>query len=225
MFVITGTGRGGTSIVTCMLQAHPKMDMLFENAEPCRTPKEPWQERERKDNEQGIIFGSKILEGSLFLKERYPERLKEWYKDTKFCFIFRSGLDMIAMNKPYIPGNIRENIIKWNRYIDTSLRFIDKNKERCMTLKYTDFIEEPKKHLRRICDFVMIEYDDCVFDFSMEYTPYFKKYGNRVDTSRVYLWEKLMATPSCKEGTELRYLLLKAEIELMENLIRTGYKN
>lgn len=222
MFIITGMGRGGTSLVTCMLRENPKIDMLFENSDVCRTPKEPWQKREIRDSMEGIILADKILCGSLFLHEKYPERLIKWYHDTKFLFIYRDGRDMMAGLQQICSNSVCSMVKNWNDYINISQAFMKKHPYRCYSIKYTDFILRTKHNLISLCNFIDIPYTEKMFDFTMEVEEYRKKYGNKIDTSRIHLWKKLQE--KFNQGTYKHIdLLLKAEECMKKNLVNLGF--
>lgn len=223
MFIISGMGRGGTSIIACMLREHSQIDLMFENSDVCRTPQKKYQEMEIENFCKGIITADKILEGSLFWKERYPERLIKWYHNTKFLFIYRDGRDMIASLNPISSSAVLDTVMKWNDYVNRSQAFIKKHPHICYVLRYTDFILRTEHYLNGICNFLNIPYSDKMFNFTMEVAEYKRKYGNKVDKTRIHLWKAI--TLRMNTGTyKYTDLLQKAEENMKPNLLKLGYE-
>jgi len=113
---------------------------------------------------------------------KHIDLLNQLFPDAKFIQIIRDGRDVASSYKnmgqiksdskyaPNLPSEISEIAAEWagnNEMIYTSFQkegLIDKT----ITVRYEDLVMHPEKSLKRLCDFLLIEFEDGMLNYHSE---------------------------------------------------------
>ena len=89
------------------------------------------------------------------------------YDNVKFILITRNAKDVISSLFKREIKKTKSNLIKSiNRYRDDSLWTLrQKNKSDCITIKYEDFIKNPKKILTKVYRFMNLKYEKEIMNY------------------------------------------------------------
>ncbi len=190
MFVIGGLLHGGTSIVTAHLKMHDKLEIFVENQNVIMQPKY-YKILENYYLLEGKILGNKMLSNQLW----WPEKRKigvieENFRFNKYIFIFRDPRDFMESGKEDRDHSFEDSIKTWNTYTRNVFNFVDRNKEKCIWFQFEDFVLMPGVYCTRICDLLGIEYQKKMLNFYMYEEQFRKKYGNKIDLSRINVWKR-----------------------------------
>lgn len=190
MFIIGGLLHGGTSIVTAHLKMHTDLEIFVENQNIVMQPKY-YKILEDMYLKQGKLLGNKMLSNQMWWPEkRKIEVVMENFKNNKYFFIFRDPRDFMESGKIDRDHSFEDSIKTWNIYAKQALDFCNENKDRTWWFKFEDFIEFPGDHCRVICDMLNIDFQPKMLNFYMYEEQFRKKYGNKIDLSRRYIWKK-----------------------------------
>ncbi len=181
-FLVLGAGRGGTSLLAGLLDAHPDIEVGFEkfsvkilmNQQSCGFWKSQLNCRiskfkaacyEEAKKHSAKFWSNKItteqlipLEG-LSNKKNAKEVFFKAFSQQKIIFILRDG-------RTSIPSKMNRN----NLDIDTACKnwqhsikvyeYLKKSNNQCFFIKFEDLLQNPTKSLEGICQFLEVEYTD-----------------------------------------------------------------
>jgi len=190
-FLVIGAGRGGTSLLTTCLDAHPRMEVgeeLF-TAEYLgggviddrryrydiryRVSRffEACHKRARKVEQP--ISGNKILTENIFwLQDCLPTMQQDPHLHVKYffnqvpgnvrvVFIIRDGRNIIASKVKRTKQPISHALFRY-KYLMFVLRYLKENYMPLLVLKFEDLVCGPEKELRSVCDFLDVEFDSAM---------------------------------------------------------------
>lgn len=190
MFIIAGLLHGGTSIVTAHMNMHDKIELFIENQNIVMQPKY-YKILEDFYLDKGKILGNKMLSNQLWWPEkRKIEVIEENFRDNKYIFIFRDPRDFMESGKEDRNHSFEDSIKVWNIYTRDAFAFIDRNKDSAWSFKFEDFIESPEQHCRVMCSMLDIDFQPQMLNFYMYEEIWRKKYGHKIDLSRINVWKK-----------------------------------
>jgi hypothetical protein len=114
------------------------------------------------------LFAKALLSRRPVLVEKTPrhiyrvEQIRQLVPGAKFIVATRDGRDVVAsMGKRY--GNYEKAFRRWVKDTTRSIQTLESPDS--ILWKYEDFIDDPELSLRRICDFVGIEYLDDLLNY------------------------------------------------------------
>lgn len=141
----------------------------------------------------------------------HVRKLMKLFPDAKFIFIVRDYRDHFqSMMKRDFEATIPTLIgWRWKYYVRDIDRIIKKNPEKCMLIRYEDFVNAPNEHMKSMCAFLKIPYTDSVFDFykshstarllhSEEVKKNHMSLIKPVNKSRIGLWKKDLSAQQIK---------------------------
>jgi hypothetical protein len=155
-----------------------------------------------------LCYGDKNPSYSMYVKE-----LSKLFPDAKFIHIIRDYRDQISSmikKELYDIPSVSILAYQWKR----SLRMIRKVKrafpEKFYTIKYKEFVENPKPLLKEMYDFINIPFDESVFNYYQNEALFktAEKHDriktiqdnifNPINTKRLYAWKDEMDAKSVK---------------------------
>ncbi len=179
--VVLGAGRGGTSLIASLLDAHPKLEIALEaHAEkylvsPARGPDALEEEKGlnlfvkacQKDAAQShfSVWGNKITTEQLGFLEKGSSAdvsknlvYQQLLKKRKVIFITRDGRACIPSKMRRTDCDFETALNYWKHSVNY-LRFLRRQKNlELFTLKFEDLLSQPQSELKRVCDFLNIDY-------------------------------------------------------------------
>lgn len=189
---VTGAGRGGTSLLTGLLDAHSAVTMEFEfGAGPFFVdPSEQAAEerlaefRRECDNlaaqSASPIWGNKITTGQIaFLSDgRYPTDVADvddplleqlflvHFAGWKVIFVLREGTACVDSKRRRDGLDDDESADRWI-YSVRLLRFLQLRHPSLHCVRFEELVHEPERVLQGVCDFLGIAYEDSMLNGTM----------------------------------------------------------
>lgn len=154
----------------------------------------------------------------------YADEIMELFDDLLFLNVVRDPRDQISSINRAIIYNFDTllNTRLWKEAYTKATELAHKYPERVLTIRFEDFIENQEEVLRKICNFIDIEFLEDMLDVS--------KSSEASDlTHRSALWQTNMSAPIKANVGKFRKTLSLEEIELIETICgdmmdRYGYE-
>lgn len=110
----------------------------------------------------------------LFVKENHTYEhipfLESAFPNSKYVFVVRDPRDMALSWKksPNLRGSVIRASRVWNTDQKACLKLYSSLRDfsRIFLLRYEDLLVQPEKQLRQLCDFLQVEFDSTILDFS-----------------------------------------------------------
>lgn len=130
--------------------------------------------------------------------------LNELFPEAKYIHMIRDGRDVaISFAKsPWWHNDIGQNLERWHTEVkkitDLSNQILKPNQ--ILQVRYEDFVEQPEIGLRRVCDFLGIEFEDAMLDPTtyIDYEIYSKLSTGNFSSSSLNEWSKNKRMPTFK---------------------------
>lgn len=144
---------------------------------------------ERYFKSNGVNIGE---ERSLFWIEHYPSNVHyfylylEFFPDAKFIHIYRDPRAVYSSMKPLARWPVGEPIRlvrTWVHYVSKAFVLRDYRPDIVLEVKYEDYIQN-EGELRRICDFVGVEFEEAMLQGGGIILPDFTRGQHRLTMSR-----------------------------------------
>ncbi len=94
--------------------------------------------------------------------------LNELFPDAKYIHIVRDGRDVAISfaRTPWWHNDIGQNLERWHtevsQIIESSKKIL--RADQLLQVRYEDFVEQPEAELKRICQFLAIDFEDAMID-------------------------------------------------------------
>ncbi len=138
----------------------------------------------------------------------HVDLLKSFYPNAKFLHIIRDGRGVAASykNVTWGPKSMQDITHFWLKELAHGFAYETKYPEDVLSVQYEDLILETEMTVKKITDFIGIEYEKNMLDANGLIVPEFTKHqhklvGQKADKSRIEAWKKVLS---------------KREIELFE---------
>ncbi len=157
-------------------------------------------------------FYSEIAESKhkrIFIEQTpwYGQRidiLNELFPGAKYIHMVRDGRDVAISfaRTPWWHDDIGQNLERWHtevwKIIDSSNRILNPNQ--ILQVRYEDFVEQPESGLRRICDFLGIDFEEAMLDPAtyIDYSRYSRINERNISSSALNEWSKSKSGPTFK---------------------------
>ncbi len=141
----------------------------------------------------------------------HVRKLMKLFPEAKFIFIVRDYRDHFqSMMKRDFEADIPALIgWRWKYYVRDIDRIIKKNPDKCRLIRYEDFVDNPREHMKNFSAFLGIPYQENIFDFykshatarhihSEEVKKNHMSLINPVNKSRIGLWKKDLSSKQIK---------------------------
>lgn len=130
--------------------------------------------------------------------------LNELFPDAKYIHMVRDGRDVAISfaRTPWWHNDIGENLERWHaevtQIIDSSNRILYPNQ--MLQVRYEDFVEQPENGLRRMCDFLGIDFENAMLDPAtfIDYSLYYVFSEKKISSSKLNEWSKHKSMPTFK---------------------------
>jgi len=179
--LVLGAGRGGTSLIASLLDAHPKLEIALEAhaqkhlVSVARGP-DAQESAERlklfikacqKDASRSHFptWGNKITTEQLgFLESNnQPEKGKalvyqKLLRSKKIIFITRDGRSCIPSKMQRTGCDLQTALNYWQHSVNYLWFLRSQADVQLITLKFEDLLIQPETELKRLCDFLKIDY-------------------------------------------------------------------
>ena len=97
------------------------------------------------------------------------DTLLEMFPDAQFIHLIRDGRDcalsMLERKWDLQIFNTYHAAYIWNRYVTTGQNFGERHPECYFELRYEDILNQPELSLKKLCNFLHIQFDDSVINF------------------------------------------------------------
>ncbi len=223
--LILGSPRSGTTLLASMIGAHTEVAMLIEDkhfAIRKLTSKKIAGNKLCIPNQ--VDLNKRATCFSLFLKKKfniqsYPTskyNIEDYInlKDLKIINILRDYKDVIYSNVKRGEGRKQRKIEQdkavhwWSRAVEVMYELSQKHSEKVITVSYEDLVNEPEKILRKITEYINIEFQQRM----LEGYKFTKLYPGEtgIDKSRAF--------KTTQQNEPLN--LSQKTVELYQNLIK-----
>jgi len=154
--------------------------------------------------EQGkLIWGDKDP-----IYTQHIEILNEIFPNAKFIHLIRDGRDVALslVTKKWGPTTFTNAIMYWERTIHMTRRLLRMiNNAQTIELKYEDLVTEPEANLRKLCEFLQLEYNDKMLNsysakalnnaiVKTQVSGIHKNVLDKPNTSQLFKWKKNLNT-------------------------------
>ncbi len=145
----------------------------------------------------------------------HVDKLSEWFPEAKFLALIRDGRDYMASYKRYSERDISEEeserisslyhplltSLKWRSEVGQVQKI--KDTERVKVVCYEDLVSEPSNIVKKLCDFLSLEYTDNLLDIEGRGNTSYEdnqtgitdssvgRWQNNLEKHEVYLMEKI----------------------------------
>jgi len=126
------------------------------------------------------IFISRIIYNEFFSK--YPDKvkivkrptyeknwryIKELYPEVRFIYMVRDPRAIVSSRK-YFGKKIsdRNELVRYSRNINKLYKYYKEIQDISIKIRYEDLVNNPKEELKKICNFIEIDYTDDMLNFS-----------------------------------------------------------
>lgn len=134
--------------------------------------------------------------------QRFVPEILQTFPEAKFVLIYRDGRDVaLSMtNMPAMPNNLYVNFAVWLHFYHIQRRLLQQEPQRIFRVRYEDLVKHPEGNLRRILEFLDLEYEPSVAEGSgnREGVPdYELSYKGRalqpISTDRIGKWKETLS--------------------------------
>ncbi len=136
----------------------------------------------------------------------HVDHLLAIWPDARFVILVRDGRDVALSLKPlpFGPNNAWAAAQWWARGIRAGERAQQQHPDNVLTVRYEDIAQAPAGHVRRICDFLELTYDDDMLDLQHadrakivpDQTSWFPRVLDGISTAGVGRWRREMSPRS-----------------------------
>lgn len=132
--------------------------------------------------------------------------LNELFPSAKYIHMVRDGRDVAISfaRTPWWHNDIGQNLERWDaevrKIINSSNQILKPGQ--IMQVRYEDFVEQPERELRRICDFLGIDFEDTMLDPAtyIDYGMHGKLQAENVSSAALVNWSKKKNIPTFKKS-------------------------
>ncbi|MGO1118057.1 sulfotransferase family protein [Rhodovibrionaceae bacterium A322] len=187
-FFLLGAGRGGTSLLTGLLDFHPQLEVGYEAfagshlAAPRDSGSSTTGERdarmasflkickEEAEKHPGKIWGNKLTTEHLFrsaeqdfsrqnnAEETLRAFLNQVVDQRKLIFVLRDGRAAVLSKMQRANRSIEEACWRW-RFSVLCYRYLKDTHRECHLLRFEDLLADPQNELQKICDYLGLPFD------------------------------------------------------------------
>jgi hypothetical protein len=193
--IVISCGRSGTNVAVSALSGHSflKLDPQVENKQLFTAiPKLPDNYLSKGDihympnDESFNVLMNKNLDLKVVWTIRDPRDI--FLSKVRRGQSFQDGGDNVSLSSDGTPEGAISNIQNMFRIYNL---VNEKFKGRIFTLKMEDTLLTPNTTLRKVCDFIGLDYEPAMADFPSRMKNKFKvqRYGRSIDLSQVGLWK------------------------------------
>ncbi|MHA1381634.1 MAG: sulfotransferase family protein [Candidatus Helarchaeota archaeon] len=143
--------------------------------------------------------------------------ISKTFPKAKFIHIVRDGRDTyLSLRKKKASGTNSVTLSAFEWYIKNNLiiRQMRNMKNQFLTIRYEDLIIDPKKELKRICNFLNISYENKMLEFWKQSNKFIANHHSRkifkpIDNSNAFKWKKELRNKEIIKYTYFAAKILK----------------
>jgi hypothetical protein len=186
-YLVLGTPRSGTTLLTCLIGAHPECISMSECfsmeqgkiVSPTNnilnklcTPNHIQYRYSAKKNlaskavqrlkDKMIRYITLKLKKEFIHIPRVDTSIEKYMKNNdkrKLIIIIRKPDDVISSMMKRDNLSKKHAVSRWAYGLDQLCLSVTEHTERCVAVKFEQLVKEPVKELKRVCEFMNIEYD------------------------------------------------------------------
>ncbi len=155
-FLILGSGGSGTSLLRGLLNAHSKLDVMFENMQ-----QDKWDIFVKAANKKGLIWGNKMPVQKMNSNKIFDKQIEDFIENYFIIWLVRrpAHFDMKLGVK------FRD---QWGRINSIYWKMKDKHPDKIINISFEDLVLWPASELTRICNFLGIIYENKMLEGTRE---------------------------------------------------------
>ncbi len=178
--LVLGAGRGGTSLLATLLDAHPQLEVHMEEfvpeflvqPDPAKYPDAQSRLQafvkacEQLASKSKLRFGNKITTEQLGFVDRFGKDTEAsgqlnniLFQGRKILFITRDGRTCISSKMERTKADYPTALAYWKHSV-SMLQDLKKASMNLHVLKFEDLLENPRKELKAVCDFLELSYSE-----------------------------------------------------------------
>lgn len=178
--LVLGSGRGGTSLLASMLDAHPQLEVATEDFvadflvppqgqildHPVSKLKAFVQACNKAAAKSKLRYGNKVTTEQLGFVEDFGRNSeardalrKELWQHRKIVFIVRDGRSCISSKLERTKADYPTALAYWKHGVQM-LQYLQEQKLDLCLVRFEDLLQNPREELRRVCDFLNISYSE-----------------------------------------------------------------
>ncbi|MEZ5084186.1 MAG: sulfotransferase [Bacteroidales bacterium] len=117
---------------------------------------------------------------------KFPEKMKAIFPDAKFIHIVRDYRDhILSMQRVnLLNSNLPLISYTWRKSQIKTFRFAQRFPDSIMAIRYEDFVKNPESNLKRMCEFLDINYDQSVLTYHEKEEAFKKEF--KMKTSNLF---------------------------------------
>ena len=128
--------------------------------------------------------------------------LNELFPDAKYIHMLRDARDVAISfaRTSWWHDDIGQNLERWytetRQIVESSAKILNPNQ--ILQIRYEDFVDQPERGLKRICDFLQVNFEEAMLDPSthIDYGLYRKSNANNIYSSAQNEWSKSKTNPT-----------------------------
>lgn len=179
---ICGCGHSGTTLMANILASHPDAYVpLYETSIFLRTGFRAWRRHLR------LLWAAALSGKRVFVEKSPPhfrklELIRAQVRGARFIIPVRDGRDTVAsMFKRR--GDLKESIERW--ISANTIILAHRDNPDVLVYRHEDLVTDPRSIIRRVCEFLELEYSDRLLDYHRSKRLWFKQTQIRNDASPV----------------------------------------
>lgn len=179
--IVLGAGRGGTSLIGALLDAHSELEIALEEhvnetivpadysqklPHPQKALKAFIKACEADAKASGSRFGNKLTTEQLGFvedfgrnKEMRQDLVQKLLKGRKIVFTTRDGRNCIHSKMERTGADYKTALFYWKHSVEL-LRYLESQDLDLYRFKYEDLLRSPEPTLRGVCDFLGVDYQE-----------------------------------------------------------------
>lgn len=177
---LIGTQRSGTTLLCRMLSAHPDLFVqnelnvrkIFDSSDPSVVLKNIKDQINLEHSESLETLLARLGKRSWGLKDpeltEYLHQLEHFLPDTRFITIIRDGRAVVRSymeNGWGLGTNAFTGAQRWRREVEKQISFADRHPDSVLVIHYEKLVLSPEIQLRRVCDFLELQFDDAMLRY------------------------------------------------------------
>lgn len=160
---------------------------------------------EKQNKDQAIMLADKNPSYTLF-----ADHLNEIFPEAKFIYIVRDYRANVLSRKQNVDlrsPDIHLNAWLWNFYNQRAFRFYNKNRDKCIMLRYEDLVKDSKTEIQNVLNFLELDPAEMIWEETAQFSGikkedhqvppgheerFIKKYtdlNKPISTSRAEAWK------------------------------------
>jgi len=158
------------------------------------------------------------------LNVKHMESMLGVFIDCRFIHLIRDGLDVVYSYKTRFDysGNISEPALRWRSAVTNAREFESEYPDLILEIRYEDLVRNPEREVRRICNFIEVEYRREILNdkkpiekaVKIDNKPHYKNVKNEISTESIEKGRRKMDTQNKKKVASF----------IQDKMVEVGYR-